>query len=147
MTSSPVLANTILLRAFNEKKPPSLMKLQKLLYLVCLEYTTQTGNLLISEYFEVWETGPVLNRIQEYYKGMSKRIIRFARDATGVVCYEADSLVNQIVDKVWNQYRDVDGISLAEITRQPGGLWYRAYINGQSVINIEEELRHSKATA
>jgi len=60
------------------------MKLQKLLYYVCVKYVQETEKMPISENFEVWKYGPVLPSVYAEFKPYGSRPIDgFARNAKG----------------------------------------------------------------
>ncbi len=65
--SALVLSNNVLYRGRRDKVKISPMKLQKLLYYVCVMYAKRTGVLPISEHFEVWKSGPVLPSVHSEY--------------------------------------------------------------------------------
>jgi uncharacterized phage-associated protein len=70
MWSSLDVENTILKRAFEEKKTGdmSLMKLQKLIYLTYKRYFQTVKAPLFSERFETWKYGPVLGLVHREFK-------------------------------------------------------------------------------
>lgn len=142
--SSTVLCNNILLRGLEDGEKITPMKLQKLMYFVCRDYTKQIGSSPISEQFEVWQYGPVLPSVYLEFKPFgAKPITEFARDARGNA-YKVSERDNpdlaRIIDSVWQKYRRKTGIELSRITHQHTSGWYRAYSDRRSYIT-EEDLR------
>ena len=79
-----VLSNNLLIRARQENIKVTPMKLQKLLYYVCVKYVKETGEMPVSEPFEVWQYGPVIPSVYHEFKSFrAAGINKFARDAKG----------------------------------------------------------------
>ena len=140
--SSTVLCNNILLRGFNSGEKITPMKLQKLMYFICRDFTKQYGVSPISEQFEVWQYGPVLPSVYSEFKSFGANpITAFARDAQGsayMVSERDNSGLAQIIDSVWERYRSASGIELSRITHQSESGWYRAYTTSRQYITEED---------
>lgn len=146
--SSTVLCNNILLRGVNDSEKITPMKLQKLMYFVCRNYTQQFGSSPISEQFEVWQYGPVLPSVYLEFKSFGANpITEFARDAQGnafMVSEKDNPDLAQIIDSVWQKYHAKTGIELSRITHQPESGWYRAYAQHRQYIT-EGDLQCDRA--
>ena len=80
------VCNSILQLSFEENIPVSPMKLQKLLYFVYRDYLKETDELLFSERFEAWPSGPVLPSVYSEFKSFCDQpITKFAKNADGSV--------------------------------------------------------------
>ena len=146
--SSTVLCNNILLRGVNSGEKITPMKLQKLMYFVCRDYTKQFGSSPISEQFEVWQYGPVLPSVYSEFKSFGANpITEFARDAQGnafMVSERENPDLGRIIDSIWQKYRSKSGVELSRITHQSTSGWYRAYSDRRPYIT-EEDLLYDRA--
>lgn len=145
---STVLCNNILNRGFKEKISISPMKLQKLMYFICMDYTRKNGTSPISEQFEVWQFGPVLPSIYAEFKAFgSKPIKEYAKDANGkafMVNEERNPRLAETIDHIWRRYKNMTGIELSQITHQTRSGWYKAYADGRAYIT-ESDMRYDTA--
>lgn len=141
MVSVQALANTVLKKAFEEKRPVTPMKLQKLIYFIYADYLQTMDEPLLSERFEVWQYGPVLSSI--YYEFQSfgaNPITKFAKDANNVVYVVSSDCTDILasVNKVWEKYKFFSGIDLSKKTHLPEGAWYKAFQRHDSYLDNED---------
>lgn len=140
--SATILCNNILKRAFDEKIPINPMKLQRLLYYVCRNYTKQVGCSPVNESFEVWRCGPVLVSVQNQFEDFgSKPIKKYARDAMGTAYVVDESkipILASILDIVWGKYKMMSAMELARIAYGDGSGWYRAFQEWRKHITEED---------
>lgn len=140
--AATVLSNNILVRAQEEKIDITPMKLQKLLYYVCVKYAKETGNSPISEHFEVWKYGPVVATVYAEFKPFgSKTITKFSQNAMGkskMVDEDANPILKKCLDYVWNKFKRLSGIELSERTHKRESGWYAAYQKNHTAISTEE---------
>lgn len=137
-----VLSNNILIRAKQEHIKVTPMKLQKLLYYVCVKYAKETGDLLISEPFEVWPYGPVVPSVYSEFKPYgSSPIKRYAKNAAGEAMIVNEDLNLDLADcinYVWNRLKGFNGIELGKRTHLRGSGWYAAYQRDDEIITLED---------
>jgi hypothetical protein len=77
------IANSFLQKSFKENVPLTVLKLNKLIYLFFRNYLKETGNIIFSEPFEAWNTGPVLPNVQAKFQSFRKEPVKkFACDIT-----------------------------------------------------------------
>lgn len=76
MVSAVNVDNNILQKRFNTKTDITLMKLQKLIYLVFKKYYQDTQTILFPERFEVWKYGPVVRSIYNEFKKYGGNVIK-----------------------------------------------------------------------
>lgn len=127
-------ANTILARSFEQKRPISLMKLQRILYVVSSEHAKATGQGFV-ERFGVWKYGPSLSSVHYKFSCFGARDIeKFAKDSLGRSFAIADSVILATFDKVWAETRDVSAVMLSRILTQPGSAWHDAKQEGLGYI-------------
>lgn len=142
MISLQALCNTLLKRSFDENIPISPMKLQKLLYFIYRDYYQAKGKPLFAEDFEAWQYGPVLRSVYDEFKTFgASRIDRFSKTANGdvyVLNEHTNSSLKEIIDNVWNKYKNLNGIELSEITHKNGGAWRKAYLRHDITLNDED---------
>lgn len=140
-----VLCNNILHRAKKEKIPVTPMKLQKLLYYVCVKYMQETRKYPLAEPFEVWKYGPVLPSVYaEFSPYGSSKITDFARNGmkkAKMVDEKANPVLYGALEYVWHKLKGYTGVELSERTHQKGSGWYAAYQRNEEVIQ-EEDILH-----
>ncbi|MFD1674943.1 Panacea domain-containing protein [Alicyclobacillus fodiniaquatilis] len=124
-----IVANNILSRSFEQKKPVTQMKLQKLLYFIYREFYKKTDKRLFNERFEAWKYGPVLPSIYHEFKQFgADPITAYSKDSKGDSFLLVESpQIKQVIDEVWTQYRSYSGIELSQITHRIGTPWYKAW--------------------
>lgn len=136
------LCNNILQRGKQDGISITSMKLQKLMYYVCRDYVIETGDMPISEQFEVWQYGPVLPSVYGEFRAFgAKPITEYAKDASGR-SYKVDEsespILSRIIDVVWAKYKKMTGPQLSEMTHQPGSGWYTAFMEAHEKITLED---------
>jgi uncharacterized phage-associated protein len=137
-----VLSNNLLIRARQENIKVTPMKLQKLLYYVCVKYVKETGEMPVSEPFEVWQYGPVIPSVYHEFKSFrAAGINKFARDAKGeasVVDEDSSPILTDCINFVWSRLKHFTGIELGQRTHQKGSGWYKAYQRDDEIITLED---------
>lgn len=140
--SATVLCNNVLLRAKKENIDITPMKLQKILYYICVKYVQDTGGLPISEHFEVWKYGPVLSSVYAEFKPFgSQPITSYALNAKGkakIVDESCNPCLAACIDYVWNKLKRYSGVELSERTHENGSGWYSAFQADKDSISTEE---------
>ena len=140
--SATVLSNNILMRGKADEIKITPMKLQKLLYYVCVKYVQEVGHLPILEHFEVWQYGPVLASVYAEFKPFgSSPITKYALNAKGkarIVDEEHNPVLSSCIDYVWRKFRRYGGIELSERTHRKGSGWYTAFQRGDDAISTED---------
>ena len=134
MVTALNVGNNILQRGFAEKIDITPMKLQKLIYFVYREYLKKTGRSLFNERFETWRYGPVIPSVYDKFKKNGSNAIRNYAFEKGENFYltvneESSPAFKEIIDLVWNMYKNFDGIVLSSITHAEGSAWRKAYEN------------------
>lgn len=118
------------------------MKLQKLLYYVCVKYIKETGILPILEYFAVWKYGPVIPSIYTEFKPFGSSPIKGyaynAKKQSTIVDEDANPLLKSCIDYIWHKFKTCNGTELAKRTHQKGSGWYSAFQKGNEIISTEE---------
>lgn len=121
------------------------MKLQKLLYYVCVKYVKETGTSPLLERFETWPYGPVLPSVYSEFKVYGSSPIRnFAHNAEGkskMVDEDANPILSSCINYVWHRLKFFDGVELSKRTHQKGSGWYAAYQRDSDIIT-EEDMRN-----
>lgn len=122
------IANTFLQKSFDENVPLTVLKLNKLIYLFFRNYLKETGNILFSEPFEAWNTGPVLPNVQAKFQSFRKGPVKkFACDAAGQIStlkLESGTEIHRIFNKVWYTYNSLTAAELVKETT--GKAWLKA---------------------
>lgn len=143
--SIPVQAvcNSLLKKSFEENISITPMKLQKLLYFVYREYLQKYSIELFTERFEVWQYGPVLPSVYSEFRSFhSSRITQFAKNANGSATVVSENgsgrVVIDVINTVWNRYKYYSGIELSKLTHKPGTAWYKAFVQKESTLKMQD---------
>ncbi len=136
------LCNNVLQRAKAENIGITPMKLQKLMYYICRDYVLETGQLPISEQFEVWKYGPVLPSVYGEFRHFGANpITEYAKDARGhsyKVSEDENPIISKVIDIVWAKYKRKTGVELSQMTHLPGSGWYSAFMSRREKITLED---------
>jgi uncharacterized phage-associated protein len=146
VTNSLYVANSFIKKALEEDAPLSPMKLQKLLYFAYRDYLQETGTPLFSDRICAWKYGPVVESVYNEFKRYgASNIRRFARNSEGVVqiVKEGGTVAGNIIQKVWEQYKQNDGIVLSRMTHRKGTAWYKAWCADEPYLN-DEDIAHER---
>ena len=85
---------------------------------------------LFNEKFEVWKYGPVLSSVYEYFRCFgSKSITDYYMDIGNTFTtldLSKNVNVNVAFEKMWNIYKNFDGIYLSMLTNLSGTDWEKA---------------------
>ena len=142
MVSVQALANTILRMGEQDGTKISPMKLQKLMYYVCVEYAQKTKKNLIAEYLRVWQYGPVLPSVYDEFRCYGSEPIRsYAKNANGksyAIMKETPENVYSIIKDVWDRFSPFSAIELSKRTHLDGSGWSRAFERKSDIILLSD---------
>lgn len=140
--SATVLSNNILMRGKQDDEKITPMKLQKLLYYVCVMYVKEVGHLPISEHFEVWQYGPVLASVYAEFKPFgASPITKYALNAKGkarIVDESCNPVLSSCIEYVWSKFKRTSAVDLSKRTHQKGSGWYAAFQRNDDAIKTED---------
>ncbi|MDX6806441.1 Panacea domain-containing protein [Terrihabitans rhizophilus] len=139
------VANAILEKSFQEKKPVSPLKLQKLLYYAHGYYSAAAGVPLIDQPFEAWEYGPVVPSLYREFRHCGNSPINSLasdyswelEDFCPVPPVSDDRKMRRVIDFVWEAYGDYSPIELSEMTHQPDSPWDRTRKKNKGIKNAD----------
>lgn len=145
MVTALNVGNNILQRGFAENIDITPMKLQKLIYFVYRDYLKKTGRALFNERFETWRYGPVVPSVYDKFKKNGSNAIRTYAFENGndyflTVNEQSSPVFKEVIDLVWNIYKNLDGIVLSSITHREGSAWRKAY-EAKSPYLLDEDIR------
>lgn len=103
------IANSILIKSFDDEIYITPLKLNCLVYLLYSEYLYLTGEPLLSEKFIKTEEGPII--LSNHYKFCSygdNVIETYAEDAKGKVIYLESELFDECLNYIWEKYKNKD---------------------------------------
>lgn len=140
MPFAPItVSNSVLRVAQRDGVAISPMKLQKILYFLASEYYKDTHTVLISEPFQAWKFGPVLNSVYQQFKRFgAKSITEYGRDEDGdifAVHSESNPTFAQCLERVWGVTRDLTAAQLSKITHFEGSAWFQTFTTGAQYID------------
>lgn len=135
MEKSLAVANGFIKLACAAEKPPSQMKLQKLIFFAHGWNLALTGSPLVDEQFQAWKYGPVLPSVYHEFKnfglmginreaeellvGPDSRSIHWLpislKDNTG--------FTQALLEKIWEIFGKYSGTHLSKMTHLPNTPW------------------------
>ncbi|WP_448191972.1 Panacea domain-containing protein [Azospirillum sp. sgz301742] len=157
--SSKAIANYFLDRARSEGRFLTTMNVLKLVYIAHGWTLALTDLPLIQERVEAWRHGPVIRELWDEFKvygsgpirafadggqGFSKLFLQ--RDWENESSATKESLTpseSNILDAVWNSYKNFNAFQLSAMTHVPGTPWSNVYIEGlNSAIENDDIKNH-----
>ena len=126
-----VVANYFVQKGVDEKRPIDNMKVNKLVYLAHGWHLGFNGNPLIRERVEAWQYGPVVRSVYDAFKEYGKHnIVKQADTGMGTktdeIKNDADPETIQILDAIWNCYRERSALQLSKLTHEKDSPWDKA---------------------
>ncbi len=118
------VARYIITHCFEEGKPVSNLKLQKMLYFLWVEFYKRTGRMLFSDYICAWQLGPVVPGV--YYEFCSYA----GSPICGLYATTIESDDAEEMDAIISEYIDIPANVLVNRTHKPGTAWDIVYENG-----------------
>ena len=117
-----VVANEVLNLGVRDSVSIQPMKLQKLMYLAHGWHLFFLNDPLISQEIEAWKYGPVIPEIYREFKDFkSDAITRLA--PVGETFLKPNQVQKNLLESVWNTYKEKGGIYLSMLTHEPGSAW------------------------
>lgn len=122
------IANLFLAKGQAEGVPLDPMKILKLTYIAHGWVLALADHPLFSQEVLAWPYGPVVRDVYSAFRNFgSAPITSPASDFEDMkwkpVEAELDSETGEIVDEVWDEYKDFSGLQLSTLTHRPGSPW------------------------
>ncbi|MFV7791276.1 Panacea domain-containing protein [Aliarcobacter lanthieri] len=148
------LANYIINKSIDSKKPVSNLQLQKMIYFVNLYYFRLTGAFLLDgEQFEAWQHGPVIPEVYREYATYGGLLIKDKKNSINL-----DSMIDSKQNKIEKGTVDLindfilylskmDPWTLVDYSHRTGGAWYKAYNKDKIKVKISNELIKQEANS
>jgi uncharacterized phage-associated protein len=143
------IANAFITLANRDGYDITPMQLQKLLFYANGYYVVENdGQPLINEYFEAWDYGPVVPTVFYEFREYQDRPIKryaytFDREHQRTIVAPQpvdDAPAESVIEWVWRNYRDFDGIELSKMTHKKDGPWDRARRRASNSLMRNERL-------
>lgn len=123
------------------------MKLQKLVYIAHGWHLALRGDPLVTdEYAEAWDYGPVFPSVYYEFRrfgrnpvdGPAADVVLFDDGSTEFITptiEDAEPLTREVVDRVWQVYKEFDGLQLSDMTHATGTPWYETRLRAKGFRN------------
>ena len=139
------IANYFLEKSFEEGVIITPMKLLKMVYIANGWFLGYENKPLINEVAQAWKYGPVIVSVYNTFKAYGGDMIDQMYMPTNELKQEYQNLIEDVyttsfLDKVWEAYKDFDGLQLSELTHQEDTPWSKIY-NGLNTIIPNETIR------
>lgn len=125
MLPSEVVANYFLEKSFDEGVAITQMKLLKLVYIAHGWHRGYFETNLINEAVKAWRYGPVIPDLYRKIKHYGRKDIDAPIDGYGSIrdMHLPNEQTLDLLDHVWDSYKDKDGIELSALTHEPNTPW------------------------
>lgn len=130
--SALAIANEFLRRRASDAWPQQ-MFIQKLVYFSHGWTLAITNDALIDEQPEAWDNGPVYRSIWDHIRdyGYGKNdCLLINNNSKEEFKANLSSVESQIIDHVWNKYKNFSASELSDMTHLPNTPWFKAYFQG-----------------
>jgi uncharacterized phage-associated protein len=139
MENPIAIANYFIQKSFDTGVELTPMKLVKLVYIAHGWHLGVADSPLISEPVQAWKYGPVVESVYKEFKNYGDQQI--TQLGTGhwnglkIGFPSASNDKQEFLDKVWDVYKDYNGLQLSTLTHQTGTPWHQVWIQqgGQNV--------------
>ena len=142
-------ANTVIRYSFQQEKPISPLKLQKLLYFLHGWFLAVYDQPLFSEEPEAWQFGPVFPDVYHDYKIFGSIPIskdNFEEYGTLSKGYIGeDDKFEGMLDEVWGLYAPYSALHLSDLTHRSGTPWSLARDRNDRYLAQDEIRDHFKS--
>lgn len=127
METTLAVANYFIKKSMADGIPLTPMKLLKLVYIAHGWHLGIKGEPLINESVQAWKYGPVIKSIYDEFK-------KFGNSPISETAYELSDKGQVIIpmvspdkepflDKIWDVYKNFDGLQLSSLTHKTGTPW------------------------
>lgn len=127
MESSLAIANYFIKKSLDEGKELTPMKLLKLVYIAHGWYLGLTGEPLLNEGVEAWKYGPVVPSVylefKKYGNSQIPQLGYIFTDQMQIVTPMVDEDKFEFLNKIWDVYKEYDGLQLSTLTHKTGTPW------------------------
>jgi uncharacterized phage-associated protein len=148
MYSAKAVANYFLDLAVKDGKAVTPMQIQKLVYFAHGWHLAVMKAPLIDEPIQAWRYGPVIPSLYHAFKSngsnpITGRACDFAVDDDLVFRAEepevppTDVATRQLIDNVWQAYKDFSGVQLSNMTHEPDSPWDKMWKSAAGKKSIE----------
>lgn len=129
MVQNPIaIANYFVQKSFATGKELTPMKLVKLVYIAHGWHLGLLDEPLLSESVQAWKYGPVVHSVYQEFKSFAdQQITRMGTMYTPdfqIVTPMPDESEHAFLDKIWDVYKDYNGLQLSTLTHQANTPWY-----------------------
>lgn len=136
MEKSLAIANRMIQLAMQHQRPPTQMKLQKLIFYAHGWHLALFDAPLVDETFEAWRYGPVLPTVYHEFKNFG--LMPIDREGTEPILHnssihwiapqlrDATGNTDALLRKIWEVFGGYSGTELSDMTHAPGTPWYKA---------------------
>lgn len=136
-----LVVNTILAECWRRNVYPRPMKLQKLLYFCYGEYLAKTDKDLISDSFEAWGYGCVVQEVYHAFKHWGYReigslLVEEGEEKAYILSETSDKY--PAIRKVLDKYGHLSDIELSDINHQVDGAWWSTKKNHTSIVDRKD---------
>jgi len=136
------VSNYLIGKAHSEGERITPLKLLKLVYIAHGWCMGLTGKPLIGKEVLAWQYGPIITSVHQDFRAWGRNPIEQQKALwvgnEYVLPTVTDEQAQRLLDKVWQEYKVLDGLQLSTLARQEGTPWDRVRIqNGGRLRNSD----------
>ncbi|PBB57954.1 MULTISPECIES: type II toxin-antitoxin system antitoxin SocA domain-containing protein [Mesorhizobium] len=143
MFDARIIANEVLIRAWEENLQLTQIDVQKILYFLHGHHLVEHGKPLIKTEFEAWDFGPVQRIVYDEYKRfgdhpideMAQKFDPVARTSTAFPRLTDNAAVSTIERHLYN-YLEIPSFAMVDLTHRPGTPWSRTVESAKTRVNV-----------
>lgn len=126
MVSASDISKYIVDYCYKDSNAISNLKLQKIMYMLQIEFNREYKKQLIDDDFEAWPYGPVIPKVYYDFCQYGGMDIEKNFDVT----LDIETIEMTFINNIIERYKEIKPWDLVEITHRKGGAWDKIFNNG-----------------
>ncbi|WP_306146084.1 Panacea domain-containing protein [Roseibium sp. MMSF_3412] len=149
MYDARVVANEVLIRAWDEELELTQIDVQKICYFLHGHFLVEHGQPLISSEFEAWEYGPVQKTVHDAFKSfgdqpidkLARKFDPVKREYKELPRLLDNSAIASIEEHLY-KYLEIPSFTLVDITHAPNTPWSKTMDDAKTKTNIGMRIKN-----
>ncbi|TRL38105.1 DUF4065 domain-containing protein [Rhizobium straminoryzae] len=149
MFDARMIANEILLRAWQDELELTQIDIQKILYFLHGHHLLEHGKPLVKSEFEAWEYGPVQRTVYDDFKRFGDQpITELAQKFDPIRRTHcpfprlSDNAAISTIEQHLGKYLEIPAFTLVDITHKPGTPWSRTMEAALTRVNVGMRIKN-----
>ena len=149
MFDARIIANEILLRAWDEGLELTQIDVQKITYFLHGHHLVEHGRPLVETEFEAWDHGPVQRSLYDSFKRYGDQPIdepamKFdpVRRSHSPMPRLQDNAAVSTIEAHLTKYLEIPSFAMVDLTHQPGTPWSETIETSKSCVNVGMRIKN-----